>query len=281
MRLIALALAMFVAVGPAAAQSWREYSYPDYFSAVSFPADPKIENTTYQAADGRSVEARVYSVTQGNAVFKMTIVDLSETTIEESAVINHAIRTLSQEGEIKLDIPYRISRVFGRRLSIMGADGSHSSVGVFFYKRRLYQIEGKVLATGDDAGANAIRFEQSLVFTDDVNASWAQLVERFRGECLRQFRNLRGPGQAENVRERVRGCVLAKVQAEVGKAAAGQTPAQLLQRLRAECFSQFEAERKKGLDVAQLMRGCVAEKLGSAAPESPNLGDRRSPAAGN
>jgi hypothetical protein len=207
MRLIALAFAMLVAVGPAAAQSWREYSYPGYFFAVSFPADPKIENTTYQAADGRLVEARVYSVTQGNAVFKMTVVDLSETTIEEGAVIDHAIRTLSQGGEIKL--------------------------------------------------------------------------ERFRGECLRQFRNLRGPGQAENVREHVRSCVLAKVQAEVGKTAAGQTPSQLLQRLRAECFSQFEAERKKGLDVAQLMRGCIAEKLGSAAPESPNLGDRRSPAAGN
>jgi hypothetical protein len=280
MRLIALAFAMLVAVGPAAAQSWKEYSYPGYFFAVSFPADPKIENTTYQAADGRLVEARVYSVTQGNAVFKMTVVDLSETTIEEG-VIDHAIRTLSQGGEIKLDIPYRISRVFGRRLSIMGADGGHSSVGVFFHKRRLYQIEGKVLGTGDDAGADAIRFEQSLVFTDDANASWAQLVERFRGECLRQFRNLRGPGQAENVREHVRSCVLAKVQAEVGKTAAGQTPSQLLQRLRAECFSQFEAERKKGLDVAQLMRGCIAEKLGSAAPESPNLGDRRSPAAGN
>ena len=59
MRLIAFALAAFVASGPAAAQSWQEYSYPAYSFTVAFPADPQIETTTYQLADGRSVEAHV------------------------------------------------------------------------------------------------------------------------------------------------------------------------------------------------------------------------------
>jgi hypothetical protein len=58
------------------------------------------------------------------------------------------------------------------------------------------------------------------MFTDKVNAAWPGLVLRFRSECLRQFQYLRGPGQAENVREHVRGCVIAKVQTEVSKAAA-------------------------------------------------------------
>jgi hypothetical protein len=40
MRLIALVLATFVAGSPAAAQSWTEYSYPDYAFTVSFPAEP-------------------------------------------------------------------------------------------------------------------------------------------------------------------------------------------------------------------------------------------------
>jgi hypothetical protein len=172
MRVIALFVALFLAVsfvpaGPATAQSWKEYAYPDYSFGVSFPADPRIETRMYQAADGRSVEARVYSVTQDNGVFTMTIADLSDSAMEESAIIDHAIKTLSQGGEIKLDIPHRISAVYGRQLSITGADGSHSSVALFYYKKRLYQIEGKALPSGSDGTADAIRFQQSLIFTDN------------------------------------------------------------------------------------------------------------------
>jgi hypothetical protein len=165
MRLIAFILALFAASSPAAAQSWTEYSYPDYAFTVSFPAQPKVETTTYQTADGRSVPAQVYSVAQDKSVFKMTVVDLTNTALEESAVIEHAIKTLSQGGQIKLDIPHRISRVYGRQLSIQAADGGHSSSAVFYYKQRLYQIEGKALATGSTT-SDAIRFQQSLVFTD-------------------------------------------------------------------------------------------------------------------
>jgi hypothetical protein len=99
-----------------------------------------------------------------NSAFKMTIVDLAKAGLE-SAVIDHAIKTLSKGGEIKLDIPHRISRVFGRQLSIQAADGSRSSVAVFYHDQRLYQIEGKAQANGNTT-ADAIRFQQSLVFTD-------------------------------------------------------------------------------------------------------------------
>jgi hypothetical protein len=163
MRLIALVLATFVAGSPAAAQSWTEYSYPDYAFTVSFPAEPKVETTTYPSADSRSAPARVYWATHDGGVFKMTVVDLTHAALEESAVIDHAVKTLSQGSEIKLDIPHRISRVFGRQLSIRAADGSHSSVAVFYHKQRLYQIEGKVAG---NSTADAIRFQQSLVFTD-------------------------------------------------------------------------------------------------------------------
>jgi hypothetical protein len=166
MRRIACILALFATSGPAAAQSWKEYSYPEDAFTVSFPAQPTIETTTYQAADGRTVPAKVFSVVQDNGVFKMTIADLSDTGLEESAVIDHAIQTLSQGGEIKINIPARVSRVFGRQLSIQGTDGSRSSVALFDYNGRLYQIEGKSLPSGN-ATADAIRFQQSLIFTDN------------------------------------------------------------------------------------------------------------------
>ena len=130
MRSIAFILAAFVAGGPAAAQSWTEYSYPDDAVRVSFPAEPKMETTTYQAPDGHAVPARVYWVARDNGVFKMTIADLADAGLAESAVIDHAVETLSQGGEIKVNIPARVSRVFGRQLSIQGTDGSRSTVAL-------------------------------------------------------------------------------------------------------------------------------------------------------
>src|SRR5260370_20988757 len=133
MRLIVFVLAV-IASSPAAAQSWKEYSYPDYAFTVSFPTEPavesKIETIIAPAGDGRAMPARVYSAAQGGGVFKMTVVELSNAGLEESAVIDQAIKTLSQGGEIKLDIPHRISRVYGRQLSILGADRSRASVAL-------------------------------------------------------------------------------------------------------------------------------------------------------
>jgi hypothetical protein len=167
MRLIGaiIAIALFVS-SPVAAQSWREYTYPEYSFGVSFPTEPRVETKNYQIADGRTAQAQVYSVARDNNIFMMTVVDLSNVQTDEKTVIDHAIKMLAQGGEVKLDIPHRISRVYGRQLSIMGHDGRHSSIALFYNQRRLYQIEGVALPTGADATADAIRFQQSLIFTN-------------------------------------------------------------------------------------------------------------------
>ena len=47
MRLIGALIAfVLLASGPAAAQSWKEYTYPQYAFGVSFPAEPKVETKT-------------------------------------------------------------------------------------------------------------------------------------------------------------------------------------------------------------------------------------------
>jgi hypothetical protein len=58
------------------------------------PANPKIETTTYQAADGRVVEARVYSVTQDGGIFRMMVADFPDAATAENAVLDHAVKTL-------------------------------------------------------------------------------------------------------------------------------------------------------------------------------------------
>jgi hypothetical protein len=181
MRPIVFILAALVCGGPAVAQNWQEYSYSDQFFAVAFPADQQTETTTYQVADDRPVEAHVYAVYQDTAVFKVTVAEVADTGLEESAVIDHAIRTLSEGGEVKVNIPHRVNRVFGRQLSIAGADGIRSMVAVFDYKGRLYQIEGRSVST--ENGAAAIRFVQSLVFTGGGSNRSPDEIRAARAAC--------------------------------------------------------------------------------------------------
>ena len=96
MRLIAFVLALSAVSAPASAQSWKEYSYPDYAFRVSFPAEPTVETTAYPTADGHAVPAQIYSVAQDNGVFKMTVADLTNAGLEENAVIDHAVAALSR-----------------------------------------------------------------------------------------------------------------------------------------------------------------------------------------
>jgi hypothetical protein len=181
MRLTVLILAGLLCSGPAAAQNWQEYSNPDQFFTITFPGDPQIETTMFPVADDRSVEAHVYSVSQDGAVFKVTVADLADTGLEEGAVIDHAIKTLSEGSEVKVNIPHRVNRVFGRQLSIAGPDRIRSMIAVFYYQSRLYQIEGKSVSTENDAAA--IRFVQSLVFTGGGSNRSADEIRAARAAC--------------------------------------------------------------------------------------------------
>jgi len=183
MRLFMLVPVIFAVAGPAAAESWQEYSYPDYSFRVSFPAEPQIEVTTYRVTDDRAVEAHVYAVHRQDAEFTITVAELADPAPEETAVIDRAINTLSAGGEVKVNIPHRISRVFGRQLSIVQGDGSREAAAVFDYNGRLYQIEGKSLPTGGDATADAIRFVQSLIFTGGGTNRSADDIRAGRGVC--------------------------------------------------------------------------------------------------
>src|SRR5215475_4171992 len=173
--------AAFVVSGPAAAHSWEEYSYPEYAFSVAFPADPKIETTIHEVADGRSVPARVYSVRQDKGEFKMTVADLANTGLDEKAVIDHAIKILSANGEVKVNYPHRIYGVYGRQLSLLGKDGSRSMVAMFDIMGRLYQIEAKVAPGGNDI--DLIRFQQSLVFDNKIANRTEEEVRAIRESC--------------------------------------------------------------------------------------------------
>ena len=165
MRLFSIILALFFA-GSAMADDWKEYENPEYSFSIHFPVDPIIEATTYRTVDGRSFEARAFSVEQPTGQFRVTVIDMpGQETGEDASVVKEAAKVVARGGVIKFDIPHRVRRVYGRQLGIAGAAGGYIYVALFYYKNRLYQIEGKSFIAGGQAEVDAARFQQSLDLT--------------------------------------------------------------------------------------------------------------------
>jgi hypothetical protein len=164
--LVGLSTVMGIWASTAAADTWKEYAYPELGFAVSFPADPVKETLSYKAADGTTASETLYSVRDGTDIYKVAVVDLHDATIEATTAIGQAVNQLRDNADIRLDIPARVNRNRGRQLSLVGKDDSHSTVALFFADHRLYEIQGTVLAgSGDPNSGDAIRFQQSLRFT--------------------------------------------------------------------------------------------------------------------
>src|SRR5215470_9576189 len=109
---VALLIAPLLAGGPAQARDWMEYAYPDHSFTVFFPAAPRIERTTYQGSDGHAFEARTYSVSQDGSVFKLTVVELPGAGTDGDALVGHAVKTMTDGNQIKLDIPHHIRQTY-------------------------------------------------------------------------------------------------------------------------------------------------------------------------
>ena len=134
--------------------------------ALQLRVDPTLVVTTYRTADGRSFSARTFSVQQETGMFKVTIVEMpGQETGEDALVVKDAAKKAGEGGVIKFDIPHRVRRVYGRQLGIAGANGGYTYVALFYYKARLYQIEGKAFVAGGQAEVDAMRFQQSLDLT--------------------------------------------------------------------------------------------------------------------
>ena len=111
----------------------------------------------------------------------MTVVDGRDAGLQEAPVIEQAVKRMTQGGELKINIPHRIYRIYGRQLSIFRADGTLTTAAVFFANDRLYQIESTKLAGGSDS--DLIRFQQSLTFDRNVANRTPQQMQAIRAAC--------------------------------------------------------------------------------------------------
>ena len=149
----------------ALAQTWTNYDYPDAGFAVHFPAAPTVATSTYKTAAGVTVPATTWSARHENVVYTVTTADFSKNKVEPEKAIGDAVKTFNAEGEIKLDVDARISQRYGHELSVAGKDGSWSTVAIFFFNDKLYQLHGKAAPPDPTArSSRLIRFQQSLQF---------------------------------------------------------------------------------------------------------------------
>jgi hypothetical protein len=164
-RMLVIVFAVSFA-GLAAADDWKEYENRDYSFTIHFPVDPTVETATYQATDGRSFAAHVFSTKQETGTFKVTVVEMpGEETGPDAAVMKEATKAVVEGGTVKFDIPHRVRAVYGRQLGIAGANGGYSYVALFYRNNRLYQVEGNAFVAGGQAEVDAMRFQQSLDLT--------------------------------------------------------------------------------------------------------------------
>jgi len=83
--------------------------------------------------------------------------------MSEESAIEQAVKQLTAEGEVIVNIEHRVNSTYGRQLSIAGKDGSRSTVAVFYRQNKLYLTSGKILPTNPDkASGDGLRFQQTL-----------------------------------------------------------------------------------------------------------------------
>ncbi len=177
MRFMPVVLAAFILSlsAPAFAQEWIEFAKPDERFTCLFPTQPTVTETTWNSEYGSVLPARVYSATQGQSRYSLTVVDYNpiERLLVEKAKSCPAGAETCQgiadwglgywKNEIRGAIVYATSKflqrdvtltrlawnsqqmVQGQELQVVNnADQSHTWASVYMHENRLIIVEGTV-----------------------------------------------------------------------------------------------------------------------------------------
>jgi hypothetical protein len=174
-----------VLAAPAFGQSWTEYvSRVDRFS-VNFPGEPEIESIMWDSEYRAVFPGRVYTVTNGDSRYSVTVIDYTESErthaertnrtqadslpnywqIDVMASIQYAATQFRERAaEVTYDAWHYVDLIAGHQLQLTDTDGTRSFVGIYLHESRLYIIEARVPANAPPPGL----FQQSLVLLDEA-----------------------------------------------------------------------------------------------------------------
>jgi hypothetical protein len=175
MPIIATALA-FSTAGPLFAQEWIEFANREDRFTCNFPSQPKVTQTTYTSEHGADLPARVYSATQGQSRYSVTVVDYNqaqriltekaktcpagaETCIGapgneghwrddvRGAIVSASFQFLKRDAKLTSYEWNLVDQVEGHQMQLTNnADKSRTFAGIYMHENKLYIIEGTVPA---------------------------------------------------------------------------------------------------------------------------------------
>ena len=193
MRVMISTVLMLSVSGALFAQEWVEFANKEDRFTCNFPTQPKVTETTYQSQHEADLPARIYSATQGQSRYSVTVVDynqaqriLTEKAKSCPAGAEPCLGGPGDEGHWKADIrgatDYAawqlmkrdakvtsfvwgaVDMVEGLQLQLTNnADKSRTFAGIYMHQNKLYIIEGTVPAGYPAPGL----FHQSLGWLDE------------------------------------------------------------------------------------------------------------------
>lgn len=168
MRFTSLGLVLGVALtamtAPAEA-AWKSYiSHPLGFSFEA-PGDLKTAKGTYEAPVAGKHDTFVYSSTEDDIEYKVTVVDM--TAIANKAATLHGEATYRfQDGKkLLMDAFGRVDRQFGRKLTVdLPNNGGRSTAAYYFINGRLIELRATAKEGSDYETPDMGRFIDSIAF---------------------------------------------------------------------------------------------------------------------
>src|SRR6185295_6055628 len=196
MRLIpifSIVLLLFVSAS-LVAQEWIEFASREDRFTCNFPVQPKVTQTTYKSEHGADLPARVYSATQGQSRYSVTVVDFNpiEKILTEKAkscpvgaetclgggaggaghwksdlrgaLVYASWQLMQRDAKVTSFVGNHVDLVEGNQLKLTNnADKARTYASVYMHENKLYIIEGTVPAGYPEPGL----FQQSLGWLDE------------------------------------------------------------------------------------------------------------------
>lgn len=196
MRLTSFIAAIFLlsVSGSASAQEWIEFKSLDDRFTANFPGQPTITQTTYASQFGAELPARVYSATQGQSRYSLTVADFSQIEMilaekakacpagaetcrgggsstgpgysradYNGAIIYATWQFMQRDAKVTHFLWNNIDLVGGHQIHLTNRDGSRTLAAVYMHDHKLYISEGTVPEGYPEPGL----FQQSLGWLDE------------------------------------------------------------------------------------------------------------------
>ena len=147
-----------VMAGSAAAQDWVEYENRELGFNINFPVEPAIEAAEYLSPTGETLPAQIFAVEEGDAQYKVTVVDFSSLPGEQHIAVLQAADAMRASGEVVYELVSDLDEIYGPQFYIFDADGREVLSTIVFFRESLFIAEGSV----PPGSAPPSQFQQSM-----------------------------------------------------------------------------------------------------------------------